>query len=131
MLDKKVHFSCSARENQPVAVDYYPPVGDGQGYTSLELFLISLSTCVSTAVLIVLRKMHKDIQYYEVKASGVRRENHPTCFETVTLDFKIKSPDITKEDVDKALKLSEASICPVWAMIKGNVTVKTNIVIEV
>ncbi|MBK7031201.1 MAG: OsmC family protein [Bacteroidales bacterium] len=69
--------------------------------------------------------MQKTISGLEVKVSGVRRETHPTSFEEITLEFLLKSPDVNASDMDKVLELSEGSICPVWAMIKGNVTVKT------
>ncbi len=130
LLNEKVQFSGRAGDNHPVKVDYYPPLGDGQGYTSLELLLISLATCVGTGVLTLLRKMRKDIQTFGIKASGVRRETHPTSFETITLEIDLRSRDVTGDDLDKVLKLAEESICPVWAMIKGNVQVekKYNIV---
>jgi putative redox protein len=124
LLNQKVQFSGVARDNQPITVDYYPPLGDGQGYTSLELLLISFSTCVGTAVLALLKKMRKEITGFQINASGVRRETHPTSFETITLDITLHSKDTTDDELTKALKLSEDSICPVWAMIKGNVTVK-------
>lgn len=50
-IDEKAMFSATARDNTQVIVDYFPPVGTGHGYTSLELFMISFGSCVSTTIL--------------------------------------------------------------------------------
>ena len=123
LVNDKVQFTGSLRSQPSITVDYIPPIGDGEGYTSLELLLMSLATCAGTSVLLLLRKMHKTITAFSVTASGVRRAQHPTGFERITLDMVLHSPDVTDSDIQQALQLSEASICPVWAMIKGNVEV--------
>ena len=125
LINDKVRFSGVLRENTPIIVDYIPPIGDGQGYTSLELFLMSLATCAGSAVLLLLRKMRKTVTGLTVQAHGIRRDQHPTCFQTIALDFTLQSPDASESDVQNVLRMSEESICPVWAMIKGNVEVTT------
>ena len=125
LVNDKMHITARAGSNDLIHTDYIPPYGDNLGYMPLQLFLISLGSCASGAILVLLRKMQKTISGLEVKVSGVRRETHPTSFEEITLEFLLKSPDVKASDMDKVLELSEASICPVWAMIKGNVTVKT------
>ena len=123
LQDDKVQFSGRLRDNDTVTIDYTPPIGGGQGYTSLELFLFSLASCSGTAVAILLRKMGKNIHGLTVRADGVRREAHPSYFETIHLTFSIQSDNATAESVEKALTTSEESICPVWCMIKNNVAV--------
>lgn len=125
LINNKLHFKGTAGSNAPVDIDYIAPLGDDEGYTSLQLFLLSLSSCAGSAILTFLRKMKKDIKGCEIKASGLRRIEHPTCFETVTLEFNIKSADVQPEDMDKVIALSEATYCPVWAMVKGNLKVVT------
>lgn len=123
LVNDKVRFAGSLRDNAPVSIDYTPPFGDGQGYTSLELFLMSLTTCLGTSVLLVLRKMHKTVTGCRISAHAVRREEHPTCFERIAVELVLHSPDATESDVQRAMKLTEDSLCPVWAMIKNNVEV--------
>ncbi|HEY3379893.1 MAG TPA: OsmC family protein [Armatimonadota bacterium] len=123
LIDDKVRFAGALRANAPVTVDYTPPIGGGQGYTSLELFLYSLTTCLGTSVLLVLRKMQKTITGCHVQAHGIRREEHPTCFARIALELVLQSPDATESDVQHALRIAEDSLCPVWAMIKNNVEV--------
>lgn len=123
LVNDKVGFSGSLRELAPVAIDYTPPIGDGLGYTSLELFLFSLTTCMGTSVVLLLRKMQKTVTGCRIEAHGVRRAEHPTCFERIAVEIILTSPDATDADVQRAVQVSEASLCPVWAMIKGNVEV--------
>jgi len=123
LLNEKLHFEGKVDGNEPISIDYTPPLGDNLGYTSLELLLLSLSSCVGSAVLTFLRKMQKTITACEISANGIRREEHPTCFKSISLFINLSSPDTTTEDLDKVLKLSEETYCPVWAMLKGNVEV--------
>ena len=123
LINHKVKFSGISRDNEEIIIDYVKPVGDGEGYTSLELFLISLATCSGTSVLSLLRRMQKDVSGLKVTASGERREVHPTYFKKIQLNFELKSKDAEVSDLEKALKLSEESICPVWNMVKNNVEI--------
>lgn len=124
LINDKLHFTGKIGENAPVSIDYIPPFGDNLGYTSLELLLFSLSSCVGSAVLLLLRKMRKTITGLEVNSKGIRKEQHPTGFKTICIELNLKSTDTSKEDIDKVIKLSEETYCPVWSMLKGNVDVE-------
>jgi putative redox protein len=123
LVNDKLHFMGHTGTNDPVSIDYTPPLGDNLGYTSLELLLMSLASCIGSAVLVLLRKMGKSIQGLEIKANGLRREQHPTCFSKITLDMVLKSLDVTDAEFEKVIGLSDEKLCPVYAMIKGNVDV--------
>ena len=68
----------------------------------------------------------KSISAFEISAKGTRREDHPTGFKTISLFITLSSSDITSDDLNKVLKLSEDTYCPVWAMLKGNVDIFIN-----
>jgi putative redox protein len=125
LINDKLNFTGIADNNPTISIDYVPPLGDNLGYTSLELFLLSFSSCVGSAVLTILRKMKKEFSSFEINSRGIRKQEHPTGFSTIYLEINLKSSGITKEDLDKVLHLSEG-ICPVWSMIKGNVEVITS-----
>ena len=124
LINNKLHFNGEVENNQPVSIDYIPPIGDGLGYTSLELLLLSLSSCLGSALLTFLRRMQKNIGGFEIKAKGVRNTEHPTGFKTITLEILINSNNTSEAEVDKLIKMAEDTYCPVWAMVKGNVEVK-------
>jgi putative redox protein len=123
LLNDRLHFKGLVGGNEPVSIDYIPPFGDNLGYTSLELLLLSLSSCVASSVLLFLRRMKKTIGSFEIISKGIRKEEHPTGFKTIELEINIKSADVTEEDLDKVLKMSEETYCPVWSMLKGNVEI--------
>lgn len=130
LINQKLHIRAQAGNFEPIDTDYIPPYGDEKGYMPLQLFLISFGACASGAVLTILRRMQKTITGFDMKISGVRRTEHPTSFSSIKVEYYIKSPDVLQSDVEKALALSEQSICPVWAMIKGNVDVESVIFIQ-
>jgi putative redox protein len=123
LMNDKLKFEGRVQNNEPVAIDYVAPLGDDNGYASLELLLLSLSSCIGSAVLTFLRKMRKTISACEITSVGFRKEDHPTAFKIIKLDINLSSPDVTSEDMLKVIKLSEDTYCPVWSMLKGNVEV--------
>ncbi len=130
LINEKLNFKGEVENNQPVLIDYIPPFGDGNGYTSLELFLLSLSSCLGTSVLTLIRRSGKSITSLKVDSKGYRKTEHPTSFKTIELKLHIKSSNVESVDVDKAIKISEDMICPVWDMIKGNVEVNVSYEID-
>lgn len=130
LVNGKLHFRGSVENNEPVSIDYIAPLGDDLGYTSLELLLLSLSSCLGSAVLVFLRRMNKTISGFEMKARGIRRQAHPTGFESVILDIAINSPDVTDADMHQVIGLAEEKYCPVWSMVKGNTLIETRFTIK-
>jgi putative redox protein len=130
LINERLNFTGTAGGNSPISIDYIPPFGDDLGYTSLELLLLSLSSCLGSAILIFLRRMNKNITLFEINARGKRREEHPTGFEKIILEVRLTSPDITEEDLRKVTAMAEDKYCPVWSMIKGNTEVITEFIID-
>jgi putative redox protein len=123
--DEKVQCAAVARSNPAVTFDYRAPLGNGQGYTGLEGLLMSLAACSGTTLVYLLRKMDRNISGFRVNAKGIRRDQPPTSLEKIYLEFIIISRDTEDPHMQKAIKLTE-SVCPVWAMMKGNVEVVTD-----
>ena len=123
--NQKLGYSSSLRSLPPIAMDYIPPLGDGQGYMPLELLLMSLAACAGGTVGLLLKKTGKTVSKIRVHAKGIRRDQHPTCFRQILLAFIVNSSDVKDADMQQAIKLAEESVCPVWAMVKGNVEVST------
>jgi len=130
LMNNKLHFRGTVEGNDPISIDYIPPHGDGLGYTSLELLLLSLSSCIGSGLLTFLRKMRKTILDFEIHTKGLRREEHPTAFKTIIVTIKIASPDITEAELTRLLALQEETYCPVWSMIKGNVDIQVHFILS-
>lgn len=123
LVNDKVRFRGSARGLPPLDADYFPPLGDAEGYSGLELLLLSLAACSATSVLPLLRRKKKAVSAFRVNASGVRRTQHPTGFEHIDIEFVLTSPDATVADLQEAVAAAEGLICPVWAMLKNSVEI--------
>lgn len=124
LVNERLKFITDVEGNEPFMIDYVPPLGDNSGYTSLELLLLSFSSCLGSAILVLLRKMKKTIVGMEISSNGIRKETHPTGFSTIFIEIRLKSPNTSSSDMSKVLEISEEQLCPVWSMIKGNVEVK-------
>jgi putative redox protein len=125
LTNQKVQFTGLSRSNPSIIFDYDPPLGDGQGYTGLEMLLMSLAACSGTSIVALLRNMKKSIAGFKVNAKGIRRDQHPTSFEKIFLEYTLYSRDAEDQHIQKAIQLSEQSFCPVWAMVKNNVEIVT------
>jgi len=130
LVNDKLRFEGTVEGNAPVAIDYIAPLGDDAGYTSLELLLLSLSSCVGSAVLTFLRRMNKTISGCEIQSNGTRRVEHPTGFSHIVVDIRLQSPDVSDDDMKKVIALAEDKYCPVHAMVKGNAEVDIRFCIE-
>jgi putative redox protein len=130
LINNKIQFSGVAGDNPAITFDYYPPIGDGKGFTGLEVLLLSLAGCSASTVVYLLGTMKKNIAGFQVQASGVRRDTHPTSLKTITLRFILRSADVKDADMQKVIRFAEETYCPVWAMLKGNVDVMTQYKIE-
>lgn len=124
LINDKLHFNGLVEGNNPVSIDYVPPLGDNLGYTSLELLLLSLSSCLGSSTLTFLRRMGKIITAFEIRSTGFRKQEHPTGFSRIIMEMDITSDNLLETEVDRVVKLSEETYCPVWSMLRGNVTVE-------
>jgi len=82
-----------------------------------------LAVCSVTSLVFLLRKMRKNISGFKVNARGIRRDTHPTLLTRIYLEFILNTTDTADTDIKQALKLTEETYCPVWAMLKNNVEV--------
>ena len=73
LINDKVKFSGISRDNNEIFIDAVQPLGEGDGYTPLELFLMSLATCSGMTLALLLRKMNKNVSELNIIASGERK----------------------------------------------------------
>ena len=123
--NQKLGYTGALRSHPAIPIDYIPPFGDGQGYTPLELLLMSLAACSGGTIGLLLRETGKTISGIKVNTKGIRREQHPTSLQKIFLEFVVTSGDVSDADMQKVIKLAEESVCPVWAMVKGNAEIVT------
>lgn len=131
LINENVKFIGKSGTNDSITIDYIPPFGNGEGYTALELLLISFTSCLSITLLALMKsKLQKNVTSLKVKARGERRDKHPKDFSNIYLEYHIGSKNLSKSEVQSMIDLAEQKYCPVWAMIKANVKVQIKYTIE-
>ena len=124
LINDKVRLSAVSRAHpdDPVVMDYVPPLGDGQGFGGIELLLASFCGCVSTAVIALLKRAGRHILSYECTAEGIRQET-PVLLKKIMFEVRLRSDDAEAQDIERILHAAE-TISPVWLAIKSNVEVQ-------
>lgn len=126
-LSGKMHLTGSVRGKHEVSIDYSPPLGDGNGFTSLELLMTSLCSCSGQTLLYVLSREGKRIENIEIEATGQRRsESSPTVLTSIDLHYRFFGNDLHEESIERAIKETEEKLCPVWAMLKALTMIRWN-----
>jgi putative redox protein len=121
-----MEFAISDGEHE-ITIDYPLPGSEGElkGMTPLRLLLASLAGCSGSSVAALLRRDGQPVTGVEVTARGQRRDEHPTVITAIELEFVLKGA-VDPARVEHALKLSEAQICPVWAMLKTGTPISSS-----
>lgn len=98
----------------------YPLTPDASvaGPTPLQALLASLAVCSGSTVGLVLDRMKQPVTDLEVHARALRTEEHPTVLTEIALEFEVTGRGVDPESVDRALRIAETQLCPVWAMLK-------------
>lgn len=123
-LQGKMQLTGRGHTRHTVQIDYAPPLGDDNGFTSLELLMVSLAGCSGHTIKFLLEKMGRKLDKLEVHAVGNRRmDTHPTVLTGIELQYDLKGDELDSESVEKAIRMAEETYCPVWAMIKSTVAV--------
>jgi putative redox protein len=123
-LKGKMHLTGKGHTDALVEIDYPPPMGEDNGFTSLELLMISLASCSCHTIQYVLGTMGMKPEDIRANVTGQRRlDQHPTVLTGIELMYEIRGPGLSKENVEKAINLAKEKFCPVWAMLNKEVTV--------
>jgi putative redox protein len=116
---EELKFSAEAGEDRQIELNSADEMG--QAYTPMELFLLSLAGCTAMDVQWIMSRERQEVKTFEISVSGKRRDEDPTYFETIDLDYIIGGENIRKSAIERAIRLSQEKYCPVRAMLKDNV----------
>ena len=126
----KMEFEGRSDFDRAIPIDVSPPQGGSQGTKPMELLLISLASCAGQIVVSLLQKMRQDVRAFSIRASGVKQADHPRVFTSIRLDVDVSGSGIDRAAAEKAVQLAEEKYCPVFAMLKKSVEIRTAIAIS-
>ncbi len=58
---------------------------------------------------------------FDMTVSGIRREEEPKYYESIDIRYTFSGPDLRKDAVERAIRLSLEKYCSVRAMVKDSV----------
>jgi putative redox protein len=112
-----MHFIGGVPSGHQVHMDAPSASDGGAGPTPMELVLMSLAGCSAMDVISILRKKRQPAEGMEVRVRGQRRDEYPTVFTAIQLEYVVHGADVEPSAVERAIELSRDRYCPVWAML--------------
>jgi putative redox protein len=97
--------------------------GQNSGPRPMEAVLCALGGCTAMDVVVFLQKKRRTVEALTVRVTGKRREQPPRTFEELTLDYRVRGPDLTEADIRWAVELSISKYCSVLAMLSQSARV--------
>ncbi len=107
--------------------------GLSAGPSAMELVLVALTGCTGMDVVSILSKMKvlDEVESFRMEVSSQRAQDHPKVYTKIHLKyiFKFKNQPF-KEQVEKAVQLSQEKYCSVAGMLKKAAELTYEIVYE-
>ena len=126
MIDDELYEASNSYGNK-VSIDMRtPPLKQGQ--SPVELLLSSLAACGAVDIVVMLKKRKKTIIDFSIETEGVRHEKTPRYFTSIHLKYRITSPDVQMEELNKTARLSLEKYCSVASSLKAEITFSAEII---
>jgi putative redox protein len=104
--------------------------GKNSGPRPMEMVACALGSCTGMDVVAFLRKKKRTVEALNVHITGKRRRDPPSVFEEVTLEYRVRGPDLTEADIKWAVELSISKYCSVLAMLTHSARVIPSWILE-
>jgi putative redox protein len=95
-----------------------------------QLLLQALAGCTMMDCVLIFTKARKHLEKFWIDVEADEMEAFPKAYGKIHLTYHIVSNDITAEDAERAIKLSEEKYCRVHYMLSGKVELSSSFVIE-
>ena len=79
----------------------------------MELVLVGLAGCTGMDVISILEKKRESVTGLTVRVTGVQREQYPTRWETIHVEYEFTGRGVQTASVERAIELSEEKYCAV------------------
>lgn len=94
--------------------------GADSGLRPKALILAALAGCTGIDVVSILKKMREPVSWFNMRVEGDVAEEYPTRYTAYRLVYEFKTSDgLTRDNVRKAVELSQEKYCGVAATLKA------------
>jgi putative redox protein len=102
-----------------ITIDAAPEVGgENKGPRPKPFMLAALGGCTGMDVISILKKMHVDVEKFNVIVEGDLTDEFPKHFFRMHVIYEFKGKDLPIDKLEKAVNLSEEKYCGVSAVYK-------------
>lgn len=102
-----------------ITIDAAPEVGgENKGPRPKPFMLAALGGCTGMDVISILKKMHVDVEKFNVIVEGDLTDEFPKHFFRMHVIYEFKGKDLLIDKLEKAVNLSEEKYCGVSAVYK-------------
>jgi len=98
--------------------------GKRDSLTPSQLFLASLASCSLVDVVNIIEKKRKKLTVAKARVEGERVEGYPTRYSKITVTYFVRGPEVTREESNKAVELSQNKYCSVSLTVKNGAEVR-------
>jgi putative redox protein len=89
------------------------------GLKPSELLLIAIGGCTGVDVVSILRKGRQNLTGLEIELTGEQDPNPPWTYRKIHIMYRLTGQGISKEAVERAIRLSEEKYCSVRATVSA------------
>ena len=118
-------FEGTAGSGFSARLDTVAEQGGGTGFSPMELLLVGLAGCTAMDVISILKKKRQDVGSFEVRAHGLRADDHPQSFTDITLEFVVHGHNIDPAAIERSIELSRDKYCSVMGTLRKAPQIKT------
>lgn len=111
VLDSKKQFGGSEAASQP-----------------MEMMLMALGGCTAMDIESLINKMRTPAEEFQIEIDAARSAEHPRVFTEIHMTFIFKGADLNKQNIKKAVRLSQEKYCSVSATLSRSIDISYDIV---
>lgn len=113
-----VRFIGESDTGHAITMDGPPTLGGtNAGPRPMEMVLLGLGGCSALDVVNILRRGRRTVEDCRAEIEAERAETDPRVFTRIHLHFVVRSPDATRDFVERAVRLSAEKYCSVALML--------------
>jgi len=94
----------------------------------MEMMLMALGGCTALDIESLINKMRTPAEEFQIEIDAERSDEHPRVFTKIQMTFIFKGSDLNRQNIEKAVRLSQEKYCSVSAMLSRAVDISYDIV---
>jgi putative redox protein len=96
------------------------------GMKPAEMLLVALGGCTGVDVVSILQKSRQNLTGLEIELTGEQDANPPWTYRQIHVEYTLRGSGLSKEAVERAIRLSEEKYCSIRATIVGTTEVTSS-----